>query len=281
MAELEEKVAIVTGAASGIGRATAMRLARAGASVLVADLDEVRAQGVADEIVEAGGRALAHVVDVSEESAVKRMVDAAVAAFGGIDILHNNAAAIGKSSPGRDRDITRIDVDVWDRTMAVNLRGVMLGCKHAIPHMLERGGGSIINTSSGSAQRGDVTIPAYGVSKGGVDTLTLYVATQYGKQGIRCNAIAPGLILTHGVENFGGQQYVDMLEEHHLTPRVGQPEDIAEAVLFLASDAAGFITGQIINVDGGILSHAPPVADIRRMAAGHGLSAKGSAPEDD
>jgi NAD(P)-dependent dehydrogenase (short-subunit alcohol dehydrogenase family) len=266
MPELDDKVAIVTGAASGIGRTTAHRLARAGAAVLVADLDGAGADRVAGEIANEGGRALGHALDVSQEAEVSAMIGAAVSAFGGLDILHNNAAAIGKASPGRDMDITRIDVEVWDRTMAVNLRGVMLGCKHAIPHMLERGGGSIINTSSGSAQRGDLTIPAYAVSKGGVDTLTLYVATQYGKQGIRCNAIAPGLILTHAVENFGGPDYVNMLEEHHLTPRVGTPEDIAETVLFLASDAAGFITGQVINVDGGILSHAPPVADIRRMA---------------
>lgn len=265
MPGLEGKVAIVTGAASGIGRATAQLLAREGAAVVVADLDGAGADRVADEIGEAGGRARGLAVDVSDEVGVKSMVDEACGAFGGVDILHNNAAAIGKASPGRDMDITKIDVDVWDRTMAVNLRGVMLGCKHAIPAMLERGGGSIINTSSGSAQRGDVTIPAYAVSKGGVETLTLYVATQYGKQGIRCNAIAPGLILTHPVEHFGGQRYVDMLEEHHLTPRVGRPEDIAEAVLFLASSAAEFITGQVLNVDGGIGSHAPPVADIRRM----------------
>jgi NAD(P)-dependent dehydrogenase (short-subunit alcohol dehydrogenase family) len=164
-------------------------------------------------------------------------------------------------------DVAKLDVEVWDRTMAVNLRGVMLGCKHAIPHMLSRGRGAIVNTSSGSSQRGDLTIPAYAASKGGVDTLTLYVAAQYGKRGIRCNAIAPGLILTHPVENFGGDHYVRMLEEHHLTPRVGRSEDIAEAVLFLVSDAAEFITGQILNVDGGITSHAPPVADIRRMMA--------------
>ncbi len=267
MAILDDKVAIVTGAASGIGKATAQLLAKEGAAVLVADLDEAGAKTVAGEIADAGGRALGHAVDVSDEAAVRGMIDAAVAAFGGLDVLHNNAAAIGAASPGRDMDVAAIDVEVWDRTMAVNLRGVMLGCKHAIPRMLERGGGAIVNTSSGSSQRGDLTIPSYAVSKGGVDTLTLYVAAQYGKRGIRCNAIAPGLILTHPVEQFGGAEYVGMLEEHHLTPRVGQPEDIAQAVLFLVSDAAGFITGQIVNVDGGILSHAPPVADIRRMAA--------------
>ena len=205
---LEGKVAIVTGAASGIGRATAEVLARAGAAVLVADLDGDGADSVAEAIAAGGGEAAGQPVDVSDETAVAAMVAAAVDRFGGLDILHNNAAAIGASSPGADRDIAKLDVDVWDRTMAVNLRGVMLGCKHAIPHLLARGGGAIVNTSSGSSQRGDVTIPAYAVSKGGVDTLTLYVATQYGKQGIRCNAIAPGLILTHPVENFGGAEYV-------------------------------------------------------------------------
>ena len=266
MGNLDEKVAIVTGAASGIGRATARLLAAEGAAVLVADLDEAKAGKVAGEIVANGGTALECCVDVSDEAAVREMIDKAVETWGGLDILHNNAAALGSASPGRDMDIAKLEVDVFDRTLAVNLRGVMLGCKHAIPEMLKRGGGAIVNTTSGSAQRGDVAIPAYAISKGGVDTLTLYVAAQYGKQGIRCNAIAPGLILTHGVEKFGGQAYVDMLEEHHLTPRVGRPEDIANAALFLVSDAAAFITGQILNVDGGILSHAPPVADIRRMA---------------
>jgi len=106
-----------------------------------------------------------------------------------------------------------------------------VGCKHALPHMLARGAGSIVNTSSRSAERGDLTLSAYATSKGGVNTLTLYVAAQYGKQGIRCNAIAPGLILTHPKENFGGEAYVAMLEEHHLTPRVGEADDIANALL--------------------------------------------------
>lgn len=265
---LADKVGIVTGGAAGIGRATARTLAREGACVVVGDRDEAGARETVAEIEADGGRGLAYVVDVSEEEQVRNLVERTVSVYGGLDLLHNNAAAIGNASPGTDVDVANIEVGVWDRTMAVNLRGVMLGCKYAVPRMLERGGGSIVNMSSGSAQRGDLTNPAYAVSKGAVDTLTLYVATQYGKRGIRCNAIAPGLILSHEVERFGGERYVSMLEEHHLTPRVGRPEDIANAVLFLASDESSFITGQILHVDGGILSHAPSVADIRRMAAG-------------
>lgn len=266
MNRLDGKIGIVTGAASGIGRATAHALAREGASVVVADIDAEGAASVADAISASGADAIAQRVDVSDEVDVAAMIAAAVDAFGGLDILHNNAAAIGGKGAGADRDVASIDVDVWDRTMAVNLRGVMLGCKHALPPMLARGGGSIINTSSGSAERGDLMLSAYAASKGGVNTLTFYVAAQYGKQGVRCNAIAPGLILTHPKENFGGEAYVAMLEEHHLTPRVGEADDIANAVVFLASDEASFITGQILRVDGGILSHAPPIADIRRMA---------------
>ena len=266
MGRLDGKVAIVTGSAGGIGRTTALVLAREGARVVVADIDGERAGVVAEEISAAGGEAVGQAVDVSEEAQVAAMVATAVEHFGGLDVLHNNAAAIGNAGAGRDIDVLTQDVETWDRTFAVNVRGVMLGCKHAIGPMLERGGGSIINMSSGSAEHGDLVNTAYASSKGAVNTFTRYVATQYGKRGIRCNAIEPGLILSHGVERFGGPAYVAMLEEHHLTPRVGEPEDIANAVVFLASDESTFITGHILAVDGGILSHAPPVADIRRMA---------------
>ena len=266
MNRLQDKVAVITGAGSGIGRATAMTLANEGAAVVVADIDEKSSQSVVGEIVAAGGRATGCWVDVAEEPAIENMIDVAVTTFGGLDILHNNAAALGAEVLGRDLDIVDMDVDVWDRTMAVNVRGVMLGCKHAIPHMLERGGGSIVSASSCSALFGYVSRIAYGTSKGALISFTKYVATMYGPRGIRCNALAPGLILTPAARRNLPPEQFDVYQENHLFPRLGDAQDIANAVLFLASDEGIFINGQTISVDGGLLTHMPYYAQFQRMS---------------
>ena len=248
---LKDKRAIVTGGASGIGRASALALARHGARVVVADIDGDGAAQVAREIAAAGGAAVPTGTDVSDEAAVAAMVASAVRAFGRLDVLHNNAALTSPEVLARDTTVTEMSIEVWDRTLAVNLRSQMLTCKHAIPAMLQSGGGSIINMSSGAANIGDVTRVAYGVSKAGVQALTRYVATAHGKQGIRANAIVPGLVLTPAVT---AQLPADMLafyEETNLTPYVGLPEDLASVVVFLASDDARYVTGQMIAVDGG------------------------------
>jgi NAD(P)-dependent dehydrogenase (short-subunit alcohol dehydrogenase family) len=268
---LHGRSAIVTGGASGIGRASALRLAGEGAQVAIADIDEAGAKGVVAEIEAAGGRAIAIPTDVSEESAIVHLISQTVETFGKLDILHNNAAALGNARVGIDFSIAELDVDVWDRTMAVNVRSVMLGCKHAIAPMVAAGGGSIINTSSGAALAGSLTGPAYASSKAAVNTFTLYMAAQYGKQGIRCNAILPGLIMTPAVDVGMGEEEVAMLLDHHLTPQAGRPEDIAGMVAYLASDEARYITAQLIRVDGGITSHAPSFADTRR-AMGDGTA---------
>jgi NAD(P)-dependent dehydrogenase (short-subunit alcohol dehydrogenase family) len=260
-------VAIVTGAASGIGRASALRLAAEGAAVAIGDIDDAGAKTVVGEIEAAGGRAISVPTDVSDESAVAHLVAHTLQAFDRLDVLHNNAAALGRAALPGDDDIDTLSVDMWDRTMAVNVRSVMLGCKHAIPKMLETGGGSIVNTSSGAATRGGLTGAAYATSKAAVNTLSLYVATQYGKRGIRCNAILPGLIMTPAVELGMTSESVSMILEHHLTPQAGQPEDIAAMVAFLASDEARYVTGQLIAVDGGIGSHLPTYADIQRATS--------------
>ena len=264
---LADRVAIVTGSASGIGLGTARFLAQEGASVVIADLSAEGAEQAAENLRREGLRTEAVQVDVAEEDSVARMVEQAIAAFGRLDILHNNAAALGETAPGVDYDLLTLDTRVWDKAMAVNLRGVMLGCKHAIPEMLKVGGGSIINTSSGSANGGHIAAAAYATSKAGVNSLTEQVATQFGKRGIRCNAVSPGLIMTPAVAASMKQVEIDMTLDHHLTGYPGAPEDIAGMVAYLASDDARYVTGQIISVDGGISAHLPIYADANRGIA--------------
>ena len=191
------------------------------------------------------------------------MVQAAVDAFGGLDVLHNNAADSSPDQMERDTDFLSLEVEIWDRAMAVNARGPMLGCKHAVPAMIERGGGSIINTSSVSGLTGNLTHTAYGASKGALNALTLGVATLFGKRGIRCNAVAPGVIQTPALESNVPTEFLAAYEASNLLPRLGSTRDIAQAVVFLASDESAYITGQILRVDGGAMSHHPAVAHFR------------------
>jgi NAD(P)-dependent dehydrogenase (short-subunit alcohol dehydrogenase family) len=252
---LESKVAIVTGAASGIGECTARTLAGLGASVVVADINGSGAESVAASIVKDGGTASWFSVDVSVEAQVAALVDHAVGRFGGLDVVHNNAADTRAEVIGRDGTVDAMDVDVWDQTMAVNLRGTMLGCKLAIPRLLERGGGVIVNTSSNSGLSGDLSRTAYGASKAGINAVTMYVATQFGRYGIRSNAVSPGLVLTPAADRNLTADAREIFRLNHLTERFGAPQDIANAVAFLASDQASFINGQILCVDGGMLAH--------------------------
>ena len=170
-------------------------------------------------------------------------------------MLHNNAALTDSDFLSRDTAVTDLALDVWERTMEVNLRSQMLTCKHAVPEMVRTGGGSIINMSSGASLKGDRTRTAYGVSKAGVNALTMYVATSHGKQGIRVNTILPGLIITDAVRAHLDEKMVAGLGKAVLTPSVGQPDDIADVVVFLASDESRYITGQMIAVDGGMSAH--------------------------
>lgn len=260
---LRGKVAIVSGAASGIGRAVAIALAHEGASVVVGDLNGNGAAAVAEEIVAAGGRAIAHGADMSDEPVIEDIVRDTRERFGRLDILHNNMASVGAAGLTRqDVDLVGMDAVVWDRTMEVNLRGPMLASKHVIPVMLASGGGSIINTASISGMTGERDRFAYGASKAGLIALTRHIATRYGKSRIRCNAVAPGLIATRATKKVLTAAQFVTYERHHLTPYVGEPEDVAHLVVFLASDKARFITGQVICVDGGLLAHAPTFADL-------------------
>jgi NAD(P)-dependent dehydrogenase (short-subunit alcohol dehydrogenase family) len=259
MRGLEGKVAIVTGGASGIGEATCRRFAQEGAKVVIGDIDGGRAEALAKEL---GDAALAVRFDAGDVASVEALVAAAVDRFGRLDVLFNNAALMSPDVIKLDTDPVGIDFAVWDRTMAVNARGYLAGCKYAIPHMLKAGGGSILMTTSGSGLLGDISNIAYGASKAAVASLMRYVATIYGKQGIRCNAICPGLIRTEGGKKNVHGAMVGVMERNTLTPRLGLPEDIAAMAVFLSSDDAAFITGQNIEVDGGMLMHMPYYSDI-------------------
>ncbi len=258
------KVAIVTGGGSGIGRATALLLASEGARVTVADIAGPAAAEVVAAIEAGGGTARVQVTDVADAGAMAAMVADTVAAFGGLDILHNNAAALDQNRV--DQDVVTMDLDTWDRVIAVNLTGPMLGCRYAIPRMLERGGGSIVNTASAAAFYGSHSLAAYGTSKAGVVALTRYVATAYGEQGIRCNAVAPGVVVAKAAQDALGGPMGDRLRRYstsHLVGRLGYPEEIAAAVAYLASDDAGFVTGEVLRVDGGFTAHTPTYATDR------------------
>jgi NAD(P)-dependent dehydrogenase (short-subunit alcohol dehydrogenase family) len=257
---LEGKIAIVTGAASGIGEATARRFAAEGARTVVADLNETGAKQVADAIGAAGGDAIAVTVDLGDNDAVRAMVETAVTAYGGLDILHNNAAATRLAATA-DLPVAAADPAVWDTMMQVNVRGALVAIQAAVPHMIARGGGSVINTASGAGLAGDLGHPAYGASKAALVNLTWYVATEFGKQGIRCNAISPGFITIPGKP--GREAVSATMLRHTLAPRLGIPDDVAALAVFLASDESAFITGQNISVDGGMRAHQPYVADFR------------------
>ncbi len=260
MQRLEGKVAIVTGGGSGIGRATCHRLAAEGARVVVVDRDADRGNTVAEEIAAEGREAIAVEADVSSEEDIKGVVQTTVGRFGGIDILHNNAAATDPGTIGIDVGLAEQTVDLWDRTMAVNLRGPMLGCLHAIPVMMERGGGAIVNTASTAGLIGDLQYTAYAASKAGLISLTRMVATQYGRFNIRCNAIAPGVVMTPALMGTLSDDARARRVRHNLVPYIALPEQVAPVVAFLVSDEAAYITGEVIRVDGGALSHAPPYA---------------------
>jgi NAD(P)-dependent dehydrogenase (short-subunit alcohol dehydrogenase family) len=252
---LAGRVALVTGAGSGIGAASAVALAVEGATVAVTDIDGSAAEAVASEIGAAGvGPARAWRLDVASELEWIQVVAEVTGAFGPVTVLHSNAAWTGAESYGADQLVTDLSVDVFDRVIAVNLRGGVLACKHVIPGMVAAGGGSIVITSSVKGLTGSSHRTAYAISKGGLDSLTRMVATGYGKAGVRCNAIAPGIVATAAVNAISEAQKSALLDAH-LTPTLGRPVDIANAVVFLASAESAFITGQVICVDGGLAAH--------------------------
>jgi NAD(P)-dependent dehydrogenase (short-subunit alcohol dehydrogenase family) len=259
---LQGKVAIITGSGHGLGAETARVLASQGARVVVADIHGEAAQAVVAEIEGTGGVAMAVQVDVTSEDAIRAMVAAVVDRYGRIDVLHNNAAALDVAQRQADRDVCNVDIAAWDRALDVNVRGAMLCCKHVIPVMLGGGGGSIIHSTSGFGLLGDVTLSAYAASKAALMQLSRSVAAQYGKKGIRSNAIMIGFVVNDHAQKTVPDEIKQILLAQHLTPELGRPRQIADAVAFLASEESSFITGATIPVDGGFTSHSPAMVAL-------------------
>jgi NAD(P)-dependent dehydrogenase (short-subunit alcohol dehydrogenase family) len=248
MAELEGKVAIITGAGSGMGRASSQVFAREGARVLAADISggqEKTAEALGDAVVSCH-------VDVSDEASVEAMFAQALEAFGKVDAVLN-VAGIGSASPLADTTL-----EEWDRIMSINLRGVMLGTKHGIRTMLPTGGGVILNWSSTGGMNGSrMPTAAYSASKAGVISVTKAAAIEYGTQGIRSNAICPGFIETEMSGGKGAAERFPALVQGSALQRGGQPEEVAELASFLASDRATYLTGAVIPIDGGSTCSLP------------------------
>jgi NAD(P)-dependent dehydrogenase (short-subunit alcohol dehydrogenase family) len=248
---LEGKVTIITGAGGGMGRVAAQLFAREGARVVVAEYGEAAGEETVSQVRAAGGEATYVRVDVSKEADAKRMVDHAISTYGRLDCLYNNAGIM----PEADHSVTDTDVDTWDTVMAVNVRGVFLGCKYAIPAMVTAGGGSIINIASFVALLGcSVPQDAYTASKGAVLSLTRSLAVQFGPNGIRTNAICPGpvetpLLMDWLVKDEAAKQ---LRLARNPTGRFGKPEEIVHMAVYLASDESRWTNGASLVVDGGI-----------------------------
>jgi meso-butanediol dehydrogenase / (S,S)-butanediol dehydrogenase / diacetyl reductase len=250
---LEGKVAVITGAASGQGRAAARLFAREGARVVVADLNDEGAQEVVRDITDSGGEAATARVDVSREAEVEDMIRQAVEEFGRLDVLFNNAG-VGYSASDRMKMASVVETPEkdWDAILAINLKGVAMGCKHAIPIMEEQGGGAIVNNASINALVGLPGADAYTAAKGGIVSLTRVLAVDWGPKNIRINCICPGGVETPMIAPvLSDEQVLSLMRESTPLGRLARPEEIAQVALFLASDEASYLNGAILPVDGG------------------------------
>lgn len=263
--KLAGRVAVVTGAAQGLGRECARVLAMHGAKIAILDINGEAAEKAAASLVEEGGDAIAVSVDVASEEQVKTAVGRVIDHYGRIDILHNNAAIQNVAQREGDLDVCNLDLACWDRAFAVNVRGAVAMCKHTIPHMLAQGGGSIIHSSSGFGAQGELSLTAYGASKAALTQLSRSIATQYGKRRVRSNVVQIGLAPAENALSTMNSELLQIVLDGHLTPELGTPRNIADAVAFLASDEAAFITGHALVVDGGFSAHMPTTAAMKKL----------------
>jgi NAD(P)-dependent dehydrogenase (short-subunit alcohol dehydrogenase family) len=262
---LADKVVIVTGGGGAIGSATSSLFASRGAKVVVADLNGDAAAKTVTQIAANGGTAIAAQFDLCDVDSIKALFKKTIDSFGKLDILVNNAADLSPEIYPADRDIETMNLEVWDRTFRANTRGTMLCCQQALRIMPRHAGACIINISSDLASGGSMVQAAYSSSKAAVIQMTRSIATSHARQGIRCNSVAPGLTLTAGSRAVIPAPIRQMVEDETLTPELGEPNDLANMIVFLASDAAKHVTGQNIFVDGGMGAHISGFARMREV----------------
>lgn len=262
MDSLKDKVAFVTGATAGIGLACAQELARRGAKVTVASRNKTKVDATVDNLLKQGYEARGAILDVSDIRSCTGAVVDTVREMGRIDIVVNNA---GGTDLKRDTAVEELDLDYFNEVMDLNVLSTLAVIKASLPSMIARKSGSIINIASIGGITGDFRGTYYGIAKAGIINLTKYVATQYGKQGVRCNAVAPGIVMTGAVTDNLPEAVRKIFKEQNALDELGQPEDIAAAVAFLAGEGSRYITGQTIVADGGMTCHNPTIAQIRTL----------------
>ena len=262
MDRLKDKVAVVTGSTSGIGIGIANLFAAEGAKVVICGRREAKGQAVVDEIKKNGGEASYHFMDITDPESIEKLLADTAEKYGKIDVLVNNAANVAL----KDGRVDELTLEMWDQIFQSDMRGTFYTTKCVIPYMQKNeNGGSIINIGSMASCGGDLGSTAYACAKAGVDMLTKYTALQYGKQNIRCNCVRPGLIVTPQNEANVPQALKDIFLSNIMVNRYGCPEDIGHMCVYLASDESAYVSGQIVNVDGGLNSHVSTVAQFREL----------------
>lgn len=262
MDRLKEKVAIVTGSTSGIGIGIAKLFAAEGAKVVICGRRESKGQAVVESIRQEGGEAFYHFMDITAPESIEQLFADTAEKYGKIDVLVNNAANVSL----KDGRVDELTLEMWDNIFQSDMRGTFYATKCVLPYMQKNeNGGSIINIGSMASCSGDLGSTAYACAKAGVNMLTQYTATQFGKENIRCNCIRPGLVVTPENEARIPQALKDIFTSNIMVNRYGCPEDIGHLCVYFASDESAYVTGQIINVDGGLNSHVSTVAQFRQL----------------
>ena len=261
MDRLKGKVAIVTGSTSGIGVGIAKLFAAEGAKVVVCGRREAKGQAVVDSIIADGGEAFYHFMDITKTESIDALFADTAKKYGKIDILVNNAANVSL----KDGRVDELTLEMWDNIFQSDIRGTFYAIKCVLPYMKENKGGSVINIGSMASCGGDLGSTAYACAKAGVDMLTKSTALQYGKDNIRCNCVRPGLIVTPENEGRVPQALKDIFLSNIMVDRYGCPEDIGHMCVYLGSDESDYVSGQIINVDGGLNSHVSTVAQFKQL----------------